>query len=229
MLNRLTISPATPRSAVLTLGSSLREATGTNPVTKIVSQCDLHSRDATIFYVPDTGTYVVPAQEIIAHHRFFAHGVPEIVRTPGYPFLLIPGLLLNHLPLLTISLQVLLSCFTVYMVYRTAQLLFTSERIAIAAAALYAIEPLSVLYTGLIVTETLFTSFVMLWLYFLLRYLAGPTRRDLIFSGIFLAVSVYVRPIGYFLPVIIASGLLAWILTGAQRNKQLLLLLLCQS
>jgi hypothetical protein len=28
-----------PRSAVLTLGSSLREATGTNPVTKIVSQC----------------------------------------------------------------------------------------------------------------------------------------------------------------------------------------------
>jgi 4-amino-4-deoxy-L-arabinose transferase-like glycosyltransferase len=183
----------------------------------------LHSRDITIFYVPDTGTYVVPAQELIAHHRFFAHGAPEIIRTPGYPFLLIPGLLLHHLPLLTIALQVLLSCFTVYMVYRTAQLLFTSERIAIAAAALYAIEPLSVLYTGLIVTETLFTSCVMLWLYFLLRYLAGPRRHDLIFSGIFLAVSVYVRPIGYFLPVIIASGLLMWILTGAQRNKQLLL------
>ena len=183
----------------------------------------LHSRDTRIFYVPDTGTYVAPAQEIITHHRFFTNGAPEIVRTPGYSFLLIPDLLLNHLPLLTIALQVLLSCFTVYMVYRTAQLLFTSERIAIAAAALYAIEPLSILYTGLIVTETLFTSLVMLWLYFLLRYLVGPTRRDLIFSGIFLAASVYVRPVGYFLPVIIAVGLLAWIHTGAQRNKQLLL------
>jgi hypothetical protein len=40
MLSRLAISSATPRSAALMLGSSLREATGTGPVTKIVSQCD---------------------------------------------------------------------------------------------------------------------------------------------------------------------------------------------
>jgi 4-amino-4-deoxy-L-arabinose transferase-like glycosyltransferase len=183
----------------------------------------LYTRDITIFQSPDTKTYVVPAQELLAHHRFFAHGAPEIFRTPGYPVLLIPGLIAGHLQPVTILLQILLSCFTVYMVYRMAQLLFNSERVAIAAAALYAIEPLSVVYTGLILTETLFAALVMLWLYLLLRYLSRPTLRDLLLSGILLAASVYVRPVGYFLPVIIALGLLPWILLSAQQNKQRLI------
>jgi hypothetical protein len=173
--------------------------------------------------MPDTGTYVVPAQELIAHHRVFANGAPEIVRTPGYPLLLIPGLLAGRLLPVTILLQVLLSCFTVYMVYRMARLLFDSERIAILAATLYAIEPLSVLYTGLILTETLLTALAMLWLYFLVRYLSQPTLRDLLLSGIFLVASVYVRPIGYFLPVIVAFGLLSWMVLSNQQAKRRLL------
>lgn len=141
----------------------------------------LYTRDTTIFYGPDTETYVVPAQELIAHHRFSTHGAPEISRTPGYPFFLIPGLLLRHSVPITIVLQVLLSCFTVYLVYRVAYLLFNAERIAITAAALYAIEPVSVLYAGVILTETLFAALVMLWLYFLLGYLNRPTLRELLF------------------------------------------------
>jgi hypothetical protein len=39
MLNCLAIPSTTPQAALLP-GSSLREATGTDPVTKIVSQCD---------------------------------------------------------------------------------------------------------------------------------------------------------------------------------------------
>jgi hypothetical protein len=183
----------------------------------------LHTSDATIFYLTDTGRYVLPAQELISHHRFFSHGAPDIFDTPGYPLLLIPGLVLGHLLLVTISLQVLLSCFTVYMVYRTAQLLFSSESIAITAAAFYTIEPLSVLYPGLILTETLFTALFTLWLYLLLRYLIRPTLHDLLYSGIFLTASMYVRPIGIYLPVIIASGLLVWIFTSAQQNKGRLL------
>jgi Gpi18-like mannosyltransferase len=63
--------------------------------------------------------------------------------------LVIPGLLLDRLELVTILLQVVLSCFTVYMVYRTAKLLFKHQRVAIIAAVLYAIEPLSIMYTRL--------------------------------------------------------------------------------
>jgi len=48
-----------PRSAVLTLGSSLREATGTNPVTKIVSQCEEKDKGRVSPY----GVYDIAANE----------------------------------------------------------------------------------------------------------------------------------------------------------------------
>jgi 4-amino-4-deoxy-L-arabinose transferase-like glycosyltransferase len=179
----------------------------------------VYTHDTTIFQSSDTGTYVVPAQELITQHRFFANGSPEIVRTPGYPVLLIPSLLVGHLLLVTIFLQVLFSCFTVYIVYRTALLLFDSESTALVAAGLYAIEPLSVLYTGIVLTETVFAALVMLWLYFLLRYMKRSSPGDLVISGVLLASSVYVRPVGYFLPLIITLALSGWVLLGTQPFK----------
>src|ERR1700731_337058 len=63
----------------------------------------LYTRDVTIF--DSHPSYVVPALELITYHRFFSHGAPEIVRTPGYPLLLMPGLLLHRFELVTIMLQ----------------------------------------------------------------------------------------------------------------------------
>jgi hypothetical protein len=168
----------------------------------------LYARDVAIF--DSKPSYEVPAKELISHHRFFSNGSPEIVRTPGYPLLLTAGLMLHRLELVTILLQIVLSCFTVYMVYRTAQLLFKRGEPSIIAAALYAIEPLSILYTSQLLTETLFAALVTVWLYFLARYFNRHLLRDLVISGVSLAASVYVRPIGYFLPVIIAAEVLTW-------------------
>jgi Dolichyl-phosphate-mannose-protein mannosyltransferase len=192
----------------------------------------LYTRDATIFYTPDSASYIVPARELIAYHRFFSDGsqqarvwnwpvapAPEIIRTPGYPLLLTVGLLLGQLEVTTVALQILLSCFTVYMVYRTAGLLFESERMALIAAMLYAIEPLSILFSSLISTETLFTAILMAGVYYLVRYLKRQSLTDLLVSSGALAASVYVRPAGYFLPLIIVAGLTAWTLVTAQQDK----------
>ena len=178
-----------------------------------------YTRDVTIFYTPDTASYIVPARELVAHHRFFSDGAPEIIRTPGYPLLLTVGLLLGRLELATITLQILLSCFTVFMVYRTACLLFEREEIAIIAAGLYAIDPLSILFASLLAAETLFTAVVMVGVYYLVRYLRRQSLGDLLVSAGALAASVYVRPIGYFLPMIIAPGLAAWALVTHRQNK----------
>src|SRR5262249_39600722 len=83
---------------------------------------------------------------------------------------------------------------------------------AVVAAALYAIEPLSIRYTSTFATETLFSALAIVWLYFLLTYLDRQRLQDLLLSGIVLAASVYVRPIGYFLPVVIAAALVIWVL-----------------
>jgi 4-amino-4-deoxy-L-arabinose transferase-like glycosyltransferase len=122
----------------------------------ILGYCYTH--DVTIFYTPDTASYVAPARELVVHHQFFSDGSPEIIRTPGYPLLLTVGLVLGRLEFVTITLQVLLSCFTVFMVYRTADLLFESEEIAVIAAGLYAIDPLSILFASQLAAETLFTA-----------------------------------------------------------------------
>jgi Gpi18-like mannosyltransferase len=63
------------------------------------------------------------------------------------------GLLMGRLQLVTIVLQILLSCFTAYLVYRTAGLMFESERIALVAALLYSLDPLSILFSSLLSTE----------------------------------------------------------------------------
>ena len=59
---------------------------------------------------------------------------PEIVRTPGYPVFLLPGLAAGHVIPVTIALQVLASCLTVYLVYRITLLLFERRRLAVSCA-----------------------------------------------------------------------------------------------
>src|SRR6266851_1145082 len=179
-----------------------------------------YTRDLTIFIAPDTASYVEPARELIACHRFFSDGAPEIIRTPGYPALLTVGLLLGRLELVTIGLQIALSCFTVYMVYRTSRLLFEREQIGLVAAALYAIEPLSILYTSGLVTETLFATLVMVWVYCFMKYLRHQSPVDLLASSVVLAASVYVRPIGYFMPMLIAAVLAVRVLVTLQQNRR---------
>jgi len=196
----------------------------------------LYTRDATIFGTPDTASYTIPAHELIVSRRFFSDGspdaavwntpvvpAPDTVRTPGYPLFLTVGMRLGRLAIVTIALQILLSCFTVYMVYATASLLFDSEWTALIGATLYAVEPLSILFSSLLSTETLFTATIMLAVYYLVKYLRQQLLRDLLVSGGALAASVYIRPAGYFLPIIIIAGLVALALGARPPTKRRLI------
>jgi 4-amino-4-deoxy-L-arabinose transferase-like glycosyltransferase len=106
---------------------------------------------------------------------------------------------------ITIALQVVLSALTVAGVFVLARRLFDSQRVALIAAALYAVEPLSVIYTALLLTETLFTVVVVWSLVLIVEYVRSGRVAALLGSAALLAVSTYVRPAGYFLPF----GLLA--------------------
>jgi 4-amino-4-deoxy-L-arabinose transferase-like glycosyltransferase len=176
--------------------------------------------DVHVFYQWDTKTYLAPARELVAHLRFFGDEGPELQRTPGYPLLLAAGLLVGRLEFV-IVLQLLLALFTMFMVYRIAQLLLDDEPTAILAATLYAVEPLSIFYVSQLLSEILFMSLVVVWLYFLLKYMKRQSSLDLVIAGLALAASIYVRPVGYYLPVIIASGL-AWLamIGGPQMRRR---------
>src|SRR5438477_10677527 len=122
----------------------------------------LVARDPTVFHSPDTITYVAPAQGILSSGTFSVRGEPEIARTPGYPLFLVPGLLLGQLEAVTITLQIGLSALTVWGVFVLARRLFPQDRrTASIAAMLYALEPLSVIYSSILLTESLFTALVV--------------------------------------------------------------------
>lgn len=181
------------------------------------------TKDNSVFHSRDTISYIRPAMELLSSGQFASNGIPEIVRTPGHPLFLIPGILLNKTELVTIALQIVLSCLTVYLIFRIALILFDRVELAVLCALMYVIEPLSILYTSKLLTETLFTCLIIFFLYYLLMYIKNRSLNQLLISAIALAASVYVRPISYYLPLFITVVLLIWILTTMPKKSILLI------
>jgi 4-amino-4-deoxy-L-arabinose transferase-like glycosyltransferase len=160
----------------------------------------LATKDLLVFHYYDTLSYLYPAYEMSRRGGFAVDGVPELIRTPGYPLFLLPGFWLGAPEVTTVVLQIALSVATVAGVFTLARQLFTDRRIAIAAALLYALEPLSVEYSAKLMTETLF-SFGVVWaLVGLTDYVRRGRVVSLAASAALLAGAIYVRPAGYYLP-----------------------------
>ena len=173
-----------------------------------------------VFLFPDSTGYIRPAEELLRTGRFANDGSPEIMRTPGYPILLAIGILLGKPVLVTIALQVVLSLLTVWLVHRITVLMFENENAAAAAALLYALEPLSILYTTLILTETLFASLVAAFFFCLADYFKRrQALGTLILAALALSASVYVRPVSYYLPVLATLALLPALLVRFRKIK----------
>jgi len=154
--------------------------------------------DSNQFYAGDSFSYLQTANELLSSRKFSDHINSNVSVRPGYPLLLIPGIVLGRLLLMTISMQIILSCLSVFLVYRTAHVLFDNEQIASFCALGYAIEPLSIYWTNKIMTETLFTTLCILFLYLLLSYFKTSKTMYNMLSAIVLAASAYVRPVNYY-------------------------------
>jgi lipopolysaccharide/colanic/teichoic acid biosynthesis glycosyltransferase len=188
-----------------------------------------HTRDASLFWSADTATYLAPATSL-ARGAFEAFGEPEIRRTPGYPLLLLPGVLLGHVTAVTIALQLLLAAASAWLVHRLALLLCGAPAIAFCAAVLYALEPLSLLLSLKLLSETLFTFLFLASLYAWLRHFERPAWGVLLASAAGLSAAVYVRPTAYYLPLVVAAFLAVaprWRITRRSLASAAVFLLLC--
>ncbi|MDQ7783372.1 MAG: glycosyltransferase family 39 protein [Desulfomonilaceae bacterium] len=176
--------------------------------------------DVAVFHNPDTMEYVLPAKSLLNGGSYAVDGVPEIVRTPGYSLLLVPGILLGHLELVTILLQVTAGVFTVFLVYKLGMVLWQDARVAVTAAALYAVEPLAITYASFLFTETFFTTFLTAGGLFLVRNLTTGRTRDAAIAGGLLAAAAYVRPIAMFLPFPIACAMILFDPRGKRLSRR---------
>jgi hypothetical protein len=185
----------------------------------------LNPQNPEIFHAADTDSYLKPAIELATTGRFtdYYDGLPELFRTPGYPLFLVPGVWLGNVYRVIIPLQILLTGLTGYFIYKTVLLLFKSERVALLSVGVYTIEPLAALFASKILTETLFSTLFTIFLFYFLRYVEGKKLADLAIAAVILVTSAYVRPISYYLPVLISLGMALWVVGKEPEKKRLLL------
>ena len=158
----------------------------------------------SVFESSDSLEYHQLASNLLQHGTF-SRGTeppyePELLRTPGYP-LLLAGIygIFGIRPAMVICVQLALTVATILAAFQIAARLF-DERVALLAAMLLAVDPVSIYYSQVLLTETFFTTVFTVSLLLLLRTLTQPTRWLWpVGAGIGFALATYIRPTTYYL------------------------------
>ncbi|MGE4159732.1 MAG: hypothetical protein AB7F75_11630 [Planctomycetota bacterium] len=152
---------------------------------------------------PDSWDYLRLGTSLAEHGVFGTHE-PEVFRTPGYPLALSLALWPEHagvrggLLMAGWVAQIVLGALTCLLLRSLALSLGLPERVASLSAWLCALEPLSVLYAPLMLSETLFT-FLLIATLMALR----QSHRSFRFSclaGLGLAGLAFTRAAAVYLP-----------------------------
>lgn len=156
---------------------------------------------------PDTSTYLEPGRNLLLHGQFFANGAPDIFRTPGYSlFLAITSL--AGLPVAALA-NVIFSVFSVFLVWKLGRAVFDDGRIALGASWIFAFEPISVINSFVLLSDTLFLVLFLLSMERVAVFLRERRLPVLAAGGLWLATATFVRPISYYLLVALVLGLFA--------------------
>lgn len=130
--------------------------------------------------------------------------LPDVRRPPIYPaFLASIYAWSDFSRTVAVLFQILLGSLTVGLTYLFAESLLLSHRNALFAALILALDPLSIMYANMLMTETLFTFFLVAGSLTLLRYFRTYQFLWLPLSACIFAVAALTRPIGQFLPLVL--------------------------
>lgn len=181
-----------------------------------------HFRPESISTTPDPLDYRLAALNLLDYGTFsFAppeYQAPQLLRTPGYPFLLAGTYLLDHRSgLAMILLQSLMLAFMGWLLFRLLLAFRVPETISLVLVALYILEPFQWLYTLQTMTETT-ASLLMLGLF--VAALVGKgihTHARAVLYGVGLGLLVLVKPSAtMWLPFLVLLVLLP---QGAWRTR----------
>ena len=150
------------------------------------------------FYIGgDTYSFLYPIRNLIEHGVYstdLKHPNAVVGRLPGYPFFLAPfyGLfgetegMFRSIALL----QVLIDSASIWLIFQISMRSFSSFRLSIITALLYATYPFVVVWTSIVYAETLGMFLLLLLIYSVVKY---QFSRPLL-TGILSAIAFFVRP-----------------------------------
>jgi len=158
---------------------------------------------------PDTRDYVELSDNLARHAAFERDGQPEIFRTPGYPLLLAPGVLMESgWERVAAILQILLDVVLVYMVFLLGSML-CGDRAGLWAAGFQAVSAAAAVASVRILYDGLFAAVLTLTVLLLVHHLKTGARWTLLWAAVSAGLACYVRPVGQaFIAVAVVALLL---------------------
>ena len=153
----------------------------------------------------------------LAAGSFSRSGAPEVFRLPGYPLLLLPGLLTGHPVIAALLLQAVLGSLIPVLAYAITRRL-AGARAARWAGLLCAAEPVLLAWGVYLMAETLLTLCVGVSVYFAVRYAQDGSPRELLGAGLAACAAAYVKPVAIGFPLFLGLMLLVGARFSTERS-----------
>lgn len=171
-------------------------------------------RGVQAFLVDDSRAYLSFAQSL-THGAFRDwNGNVEVFRTPGYPLLLTPGILLDTPIAFAIVLNLLLTIVIVRLVHEITHRL-AGDAAAGLAVLLVALEPTLLTWSLKVMPETALACALLLFLSFALQSIESRRWQPVGLAAASLATAAYVKPIAW--PLVWLVALCAFSALGVRR------------
>ncbi|MFH1541431.1 MAG: glycosyltransferase family 39 protein [Elusimicrobiota bacterium] len=143
--------------------------------------------------------------------------IPTPIRPPVYPFFLsLIYFIFGHSYIMVRVFQAILDALTCVILYYLAKEIF-DERIANLSAWLIAFYPVLIVYTGLLLSETLFTFLFIVSIFLFIKWFQKTKIVYFIGCGIFLGFATLTRPVTILFPFVV---LLSIIIIGRKNYLQ---------
>jgi 4-amino-4-deoxy-L-arabinose transferase-like glycosyltransferase len=152
----------------------------------------------------DAVDYDIIAQNLTRGQGYaLENGIPTSRRAPGYPFFLagIYGLFGHNHEIVKIFQILLLAGIGIIVYLIAKKYLKLSMAVSFLASIITVFWPYFILYSTLILTEILFTFFLFLSVYFLLKFCKEKTYKTGLILGAVLGITMLIRPCILLLPV----------------------------
>jgi len=145
---------------------------------------------------PDSAGYIALAHTLSSDGAFRQDDLPEIFRTPGYPFFLVLGTVFGgSWWRFVLCLQIAIDVAAVYLTFLLGWMLH-GERTGLWAAGFQAVSPLMIASSVRILSDTLFAFLLLLALLLIVFHLRSRANWPVAAAAAVLAVACYVRPVG---------------------------------
>lgn len=139
---------------------------------------------------------------------------------PLYPLIIAISLKIFGTFLPVIVLQLFISVCTAYLVWLISLRLLNTDAARLVSTALAAFEPLSFLWGLLLLTEVFAVFFLVLSIYFVIRFSEGSSWAPVL-AGYALALSALTRPHAYLLYICITASIIGYTLLTSRFDKHI--------